>query len=93
MKQIAINTDHLQHATRDHPAEQPLADSLPEAKETMLHPRRAGNENASLYFVGTATTILYVAHMPSLYFWFFFGFFQLKYSLTATSENGKVSGS
>jgi hypothetical protein len=32
--------------------------SLPEAKETKLHPRTPSNENASLFFVGTATTIL-----------------------------------
>ncbi|KAG6988971.1 structural maintenance of chromosomes protein 2 [Physcia stellaris] len=34
------------------------AGSLPDAKETKLHPRNAGGENASLLFIGTATTIL-----------------------------------
>ena len=37
------------------------AGSLPDAKETKLHPRNAGGENASLLFIGTATTILYVS--------------------------------
>ncbi|KAK5132542.1 hypothetical protein LTR08_008859 [Meristemomyces frigidus] len=42
--------------TRDH-ASHP--ESLPEAKKTNVHPKgSSGNENASLFFVGTATTIL-----------------------------------
>jgi len=42
--------------TRDHAS---YPDSLPEAKETKVHPTSSdGAENASIYFVGTATTIL-----------------------------------
>lgn len=33
---------------------------LPVAKEEKQHPSEAGGENASVYFVGTATTILCV---------------------------------
>jgi len=38
----------------------PVPTALPDAKEIKVHPRgsNAGSENASLYFVGTATTIL-----------------------------------
>lgn len=36
----------------DHPS------SLPLANETKVHPKSSGSENASIFFVGTATTIL-----------------------------------
>ncbi|KAL8710554.1 MAG: hypothetical protein Q9225_007270 [Loekoesia sp. 1 TL-2023] len=60
MKHITINPNNEVHATRDHPQGQALASALPEAKETKVHPSNAGgdDENASLLFVGTATTIL-----------------------------------
>lgn len=41
--------------TRDHGA---FPESIPQAKETKTHPSKAGDENASLYFIGTATTVL-----------------------------------
>jgi len=42
--------------TRDHPSTHPT--SLPVAKESKTAPVGTGAENASIYFVGTATTIL-----------------------------------
>ncbi|EMC91476.1 hypothetical protein BAUCODRAFT_117974 [Baudoinia panamericana UAMH 10762] len=54
---LTLDPSISKSATRDTP--QP-ASSLPSAKETKLHPKGASsdNENASLFFVGTATTIL-----------------------------------
>ncbi|TVY46855.1 UPF0173 metal-dependent hydrolase [Lachnellula occidentalis] len=43
--------------TRDH-SDAAIPPSLPDAKEVKVHPTISGSENASLYFVGTATTIL-----------------------------------
>ena len=43
--------------TRDYPGPV-LPASMQEAKEVKVHPTISGSENASLYFVGTATTIL-----------------------------------
>lgn len=37
--------------------------ALPKAQATKVHPKNSGNENASLFFVGTATTILEWAGM------------------------------
>ncbi|KAI5271447.1 Metallo-hydrolase/oxidoreductase [Aureobasidium subglaciale] len=54
-KNLVLDPSHAEAPTRDH---QHYPSSLPEAKETKLHPTNAGGENASLYFVGTATTIL-----------------------------------
>lgn len=54
-KNFVINPSISRPPTRYH-ANFPA--SLPSANETKLHPTGAGNENASLFFVGTATTIL-----------------------------------
>jgi len=54
-KNLVLDPSHAEAPTRDH---QNYPSSLPEAKETRVHPTNAGGENASLYFVGTATTIL-----------------------------------
>jgi hypothetical protein len=54
-KNLVLDPSHAEAPTRDH---QHYPSSLPEAKETKVHPTNAGGENASLYFVGTATTIL-----------------------------------
>lgn len=54
-KNLVLDPSHAEAPTRDH---QNYPSSLPEAKETKVHPTNAGGENASLYFVGTATTIL-----------------------------------
>ncbi|GAB7357521.1 hypothetical protein MBLNU459_g0049t1 [Dothideomycetes sp. NU459] len=59
MKSIVLDPSHTEAPTRDHPNGQSYPSSLPEAKEIKVHPTRAaGSENASIYFVGTATTIL-----------------------------------
>lgn len=60
MKLLTVDPSASQAPTRDLPSGKELPKSLPEAKETKLHPSNAGEENASLLFVGTATTILYV---------------------------------
>ncbi|KAK3670112.1 hypothetical protein LTR78_010052 [Recurvomyces mirabilis] len=53
---LTLDPSISKSATRDHP--QPAA-SLPEAKKTNITPRGSnGDENASIYFIGTATTIL-----------------------------------
>ncbi|KAL8661487.1 MAG: hypothetical protein Q9202_005552 [Teloschistes flavicans] len=58
MKHLTIDPSKEAHATRDQPQGQALASSLPDAKETKVHPSKVGGgENASLLFVGTATTI------------------------------------
>ncbi|KAG9544513.1 Metallo-hydrolase/oxidoreductase, partial [Aureobasidium melanogenum] len=54
-KNLVLDPSHAEAPTRDH---QNYPSSLPEAKETKVHPTNAGGENGSLYFVGTATTIL-----------------------------------
>ena len=58
MKQLTIDPSTALSPIRHR--SQP-ARSLPDAKETKFHPRNAGGENASLLFIGTATTILYVS--------------------------------
>ncbi|KAK3171230.1 hypothetical protein OEA41_003314 [Lepraria neglecta] len=58
MKHLTIDPSASIAPTRDLPSGKKLPESLPEAKETKLHPSNAGGENASLLFVGTATTIL-----------------------------------
>jgi len=61
MKHLTINPFTAERPTRDHDRALPLASTLPDANSTKLHPTNAGGENASLFFVGTATTILYAA--------------------------------
>ncbi|KAL3459794.1 beta-lactamase superfamily domain-containing protein [Aspergillus heterothallicus] len=57
MQHIPIDPSNLQPPTRDDtPADVPQA--LPAASATRRHPSKSGSENASLYFVGNATTIL-----------------------------------
>jgi len=55
MKHLTLDPTHHQAPTRDH---QHFPNQLPDAKETKLSPSNAGGENASLFFVGTATTVL-----------------------------------
>lgn len=52
---IVINPATTKPPTRDN-ANPPT--HLPVAKTEKQHPSKAGGENASVYFVGTATTIL-----------------------------------
>ncbi|KAI9781591.1 MAG: hypothetical protein M1835_004271 [Candelina submexicana] len=58
MKHLKIDPSHTQPPTRDLPSGKQLPEALPDAKETKVHPRVPGGENASIFFVGTATTIL-----------------------------------
>ena len=58
MKHLTIDPSAAIPPTRDYPSDAKLPESLPNAKETKLHPSNAGGENASLLFIGTATTIL-----------------------------------
>jgi len=60
MPRILINPENHQPATRDLPSKATMPDDLPAPKEVKLHPSDPGDENASLYFVGTATTIMLV---------------------------------
>ncbi|KAF2134305.1 Metallo-hydrolase/oxidoreductase [Dothidotthia symphoricarpi CBS 119687] len=57
MKHIQISPDTSGPPVKDQPS---VPASLPDAKETKIHPANAPNAatNASLFFVGTATTIL-----------------------------------
>ena len=60
-KHLTIDPSKAQPPTRDLPAGAQCPGALADAKETKVHPSNAGGENASLLFVGTATTILYVS--------------------------------
>ncbi|GIJ92301.1 hypothetical protein Asppvi_011280 [Aspergillus pseudoviridinutans] len=57
MKRLSIDPRQNIPPIRDSPAAS-LPVSLPEATNVKTNPARAGEENASVYFVGTATTIL-----------------------------------
>jgi hypothetical protein len=54
---LELNPQNYLPLTRDH-WDSAISTTLPEAKQTKVHPTTSGFENASLYFVGTATTIL-----------------------------------
>lgn len=60
MQRIFINPGDDRPATRDLPSGASMPDDLPPSKEVKLHPSEVGSENASLFFVGTATTIMLV---------------------------------
>jgi hypothetical protein len=61
IRRLTIDPEHVQAPTRDLPSGRSLPANLPDAKEVKVHPRGTdGTGNASLYFVGTATTILSV---------------------------------
>ncbi|KAL4794753.1 hypothetical protein BDV19DRAFT_389888 [Aspergillus venezuelensis] len=57
MQQITIDPKHLQPPTRNDSAGQ-VPQTLPSVKNSKAHPSKPGSENASIYFVGNATTIL-----------------------------------
>ncbi|KAL8909533.1 MAG: hypothetical protein Q9171_005012 [Xanthocarpia ochracea] len=61
MKHLTLNPSTALPPTRDHPQSKTVPDSLPHAKQIKTHPKSEGSDdenNASLLFVGTATTIL-----------------------------------
>jgi L-ascorbate metabolism protein UlaG (beta-lactamase superfamily) len=57
---ISIDISRKQPPTRDHPTSKIVKEDLPQAKQSKIHPKQsaAQSNNASLFFVGTATTIL-----------------------------------
>ncbi|KAL4758245.1 MBL fold metallo-hydrolase [Aspergillus foveolatus] len=57
MQHITIDPKKVQPPTRDGTAKDTPA-HLPAAKASNTHPTKPGGENASIYFVGTATTII-----------------------------------
>ena len=59
MKSLTVDPKKEQAPTRDFPSGKALPEQLPLPKEVNVHPSKSGGENASLYFVGNATTILY----------------------------------
>lgn len=60
MQYLTIDPRTTQPPTRDLPSTAKLPSQMPGAKEVKVHPTKAGSENGSIYFVGTATTILLV---------------------------------
>ncbi|GES66794.1 beta-lactamase-like protein [Aspergillus terreus] len=58
MQRITLDPANNQPATRDLPSGVAVPDELPPAKEVKVHPFKSGGENASLFFVGTATVII-----------------------------------
>ena len=58
MKHLQLDPQAKKAPTRDHPPSKQLSETLPNAKEIQVHPTNSGDENASIFFVGTATTIL-----------------------------------
>lgn len=58
MQRILLDPANNQPATRDLPSGVAVPDELPPAKEVKVHPFKSGGENASLFFVGTATVIM-----------------------------------
>ncbi|KAF9893939.1 hypothetical protein FE257_008910 [Aspergillus nanangensis] len=55
-KHLVLDPNDTRPPTIGHPSAFPS--ERPNAKATKTHPSKAGNENASIYFVGTATTIM-----------------------------------
>ena len=58
MKRITVDSANAKSPLRDHGHDHALAGALPEPKEVKVHPTHGGGEDASIYFVGTATTIM-----------------------------------
>ncbi|KAJ5503846.1 hypothetical protein N7463_006720 [Penicillium fimorum] len=58
MKSISIDPKRNHPPIQDLPSLTSTPAQLPPAKATKLHPFKPGEENASLFFVGTATTII-----------------------------------
>jgi hypothetical protein len=56
-RHLTLDPSHPLPPTRDH-SDTGISTYMPDAKETKVHPTISGAENASLYFVGTATIIL-----------------------------------
>ncbi|PLN76235.1 beta-lactamase-like protein [Aspergillus taichungensis] len=57
MQPILLDPQNVRHPTRDAPPGA-IAPDLPSPQGVVTHPSKPGGENASLFFVGTATTII-----------------------------------
>ena len=78
MKRLLIDPKQAKPPTRDHPQAHEVSNALPSAKEIKVHPSKSGGEDASIFFVGTATTIMY-GHFAEL----------LQLRLIQALENGR----
>ncbi|MCJ1373440.1 hypothetical protein MMC20_004668 [Loxospora ochrophaea] len=58
MKHINLNPQSPKAPLRSRDKGQPTPHALPDAKEIKVHPSKEGGEDASIFFVGTATTII-----------------------------------
>lgn len=58
MHPILLDPRNVRAPTRDAPSGVIAPDHLPTPKGIATHPSTPGGENASLFFVGTATTIM-----------------------------------
>jgi len=65
MKHLEIQAGAGKPPTRDLPREKGFSNANLQPAEFKVHPSGSGGENASLFFVGTATTILLVVPGPS----------------------------
>jgi hypothetical protein len=79
MQHISIDPRQKHAPTRDMLVPT-FSTQLPPAKEIKVHPSNAGEENASLFFVGTATTIMYVENNS------------IRWQKLIDTANGPVSG-
>lgn len=62
MQHLSIEPRDEEPPTRDLPSATPSS-NLPSAKNIKVHPSSTGEENASIFFVGTATTIMFVSSL------------------------------
>jgi hypothetical protein len=60
MKHLQIHAGSQKPPTRDLPAQKDFSKASIQPQEIKVHPSGSGGENASIFFVGTATTILSV---------------------------------
>jgi hypothetical protein len=58
MKRLEIQSGSEKPPTRDFPTGKKFTNDDVQPEEVKVHPTGAGNENAKIFFVGTATTIL-----------------------------------
>ncbi|MCJ1357419.1 MAG: hypothetical protein MMC33_007415 [Icmadophila ericetorum] len=58
MNRIQVDVEKPQAPLRNQPQGYKLPKQLPDAKENKVHPTISGDENAGIFFVGTATTII-----------------------------------
>lgn len=64
MKHLEIQAGRQQTPTRDSHAEKGFSNANLQPAKVKVHPSNSGGENASIFFVGTATTILLAISVP-----------------------------